>query len=201
MTTGTKPTERTQNALIPDMGTEARPEPTGFGEIALRDLYVYYGKFLAVRNANLTVKANTIMALIGPSGSGKSSLLRAINRIHETAIGAYITGQITLDGIDLYKSDVGDVRRTIGMVFQRPNPLITKSIFDNAAMGLLIGGAKRGSALSEKVEFALRRAAIWDEVKDKLGQPGTSLSGGQQQRLCIARALAVEPDVLLMDEP
>lgn len=201
MATGTKPTERTQTPMIQGMGMETISEPTGFGEIALRNLHVYYGKFLAVRNANLTVKANNIMALIGPSGSGKSSLLRAINRIHETAIGAYITGQVTLDGIDLYKSDVGDVRRTIGMVFQRPNPLNTKSIFDNAAMGLLIGGEKRGPKLQEKVELALRRAAIWEEVKDKLGQPGTSLSGGQQQRLCIARALAVEPDVLLMDEP
>lgn len=188
-------------SAIPDMVNDARSKSSGYGQIDLKDVNVYYGKFHAVRNANLAVNANSIMALIGPSGSGKSSLLRAINRIHETAVGAYITGQITLDGIDLYKSDVGDVGRTIGMVFQRPNPLVTKSIFDNAAMGLLIDGAKRGPQLSEKVELALRRAAIWDEVKDKLNQPGTSLSGGQQQRLCIARALAVEPDVLLMDEP
>ncbi len=171
------------------------------GEISVRDVNVYYGKFLAVRGANLEVPANTIMSLIGPSGSGKSTLLRSINRIHETLLGAYLTGQILLDGIDLYKSDVGDVRRTIGMVFQRPNPLVTKSIFDNVAIGMLIAGSKRGSSLQEKVELALKRAALWDEVKDKLQLPGTSLSGGQQQRLCIARALAVEPEVLLMDEP
>ena len=193
MATGIETEERTTT----DSGARAGMR----GEITLRNVSSYYGNFQAVRGANLEVSANTIMALIGPSGSGKSTLLRSINRIHETAIGAHITGQILLDGIDLYKSDVGDVRRTIGMVFQRPNPLVTKSIYDNVAIGLLIAGNRRGRALSERVERALRRAALWDEVKDKLNQAGTSLSGGQQQRLCIARALAVEPDVLLMDEP
>jgi phosphate transport system ATP-binding protein len=171
------------------------------GALSVRGLNAYYGKFQAVRDVTLEVPANQILALIGPSGSGKSTLLRSLNRIHETAIGAYVTGQVLLDDVDIYNSDVGDVRRAIGMVFQRPNPLVTKSIFDNVAMGLVIVGIKRGPELREKVELALRRAALWDEVKDKLDRPGTSLSGGQQQRLCIARALAVEPEVLLMDEP
>jgi phosphate transport system ATP-binding protein len=170
-------------------------------EISIKNLNAYYGKFLAVRDVSLKVPANQILALIGPSGSGKSTLLRSLNRIHETAVGAYVTGQVLLDGVDIYSADVGDVRRAIGMVFQRPNPLVTKSIFDNVAMGLMIVGMKRGPQLREKVEMALRRAALWDEVKDKLDKPGTSLSGGQQQRMCIARALAVEPDVLLLDEP
>ncbi|MEO8289149.1 MAG: phosphate ABC transporter ATP-binding protein PstB [Chloroflexota bacterium] len=169
--------------------------------LTIRNLNAFYGKFQAVRDVSLDVPANKILALIGPSGSGKSTLLRSLNRIHETAPGAYVTGQVLLDDVDIYTADVGDVRRAIGMVFQRPNPLVTRSIFDNVAMGLLIGGARRGSDLSGKVELALQRAALWNEVKDKLDKPGTSLSGGQQQRLCIARALAVEPDVLLMDEP
>jgi phosphate transport system ATP-binding protein len=169
--------------------------------LSIKNLNAYYGKFQAVRDVTLEVPAHQILALIGPSGSGKSTLLRSLNRIHETAIGAYVTGEVLLDGVDIYKADVGDVRRAIGMVFQRPNPLVTKSIFDNVAIGLMIGGMRRGPQLREKVELALRRAALWDEVKDQLGKPGTSLSGGQQQRLCIARALAVEPDVLLMDEP
>lgn len=175
--------------------------PQSGGSISVQNLNVFYGKFHAVRDVNLEVPANKILALIGPSGSGKSTVLRSINRIHETAIGAYVTGKVLLDGIDVYAADAGDVRRTIGMVFQRPNPLVTKSIFDNVAMGLTIVGMRRGPELREKVEQALRRAAIWDEVKDKLDKPGTSLSGGQQQRMCIARALAVEPEVLLMDEP
>ncbi len=178
---------------------EATPR-TG-AALSISNLNAFYGKFQAVRDVNLEVPPNQILALIGPSGSGKSTLLRALNRIHETAIGAYVTGQVLMDGVDVYTADVGDVRRAIGMVFQRPNPLITKSIFDNVAMGLMIVGLKRGTEMRDKVEQALRRAALWEEVKDKLSKPGTSLSGGQQQRLCIARALAIEPDILLMDEP
>jgi phosphate transport system ATP-binding protein len=175
--------------------------PSAGGAISIKNLNAFYGKFQAIRDVSLEVPANQILALVGPSGSGKSTVLRSINRIHETAIGAYVTGQVLLDGIDVYASDAGSVRRAIGMVFQRPNPLVTKSIFDNVAVGLQITGARRGPQLNDQVEQALRRAAIWDEVSDKLDKPGTSLSGGQQQRLCIARALAIEPEVLLMDEP
>jgi phosphate transport system ATP-binding protein len=188
-------------AAIAQANTSEKIATNVAGSISIKNLNVFYGKFHAIRDVNLEVPTNQILALIGPSGSGKSTLLRSINRIHETAPGAYMTGQITLDDIDIYKTDVGDVRRAIGMVFQRPNPLITKSIFENVAMGLTIAGERRGPRLREKVEQALRRAALWDEAKDKLDKPGTSLSGGQQQRMCIARALAVEPDVLLMDEP
>jgi phosphate transport system ATP-binding protein len=184
----------------PGTATQKAAQRTG-GSISVKNLNVFYGKFQATTDVSFDVPANNILALVGPSGSGKSSVLRSINRIHETAIGAYITGHVYLDGVDVYTADAGDVRRAIGMVFQRPNPLVTKSIFENVAMGLTIAGARRGSQLRDKVEQAMRRAAIWDEVKDSLNKPGTSLSGGQQQRLCIARALAVEPDVLLMDEP
>jgi phosphate transport system ATP-binding protein len=187
--------------MVAHATTTQEEAPQRGGSISLQNLNVYYGQFRAVTDVSLEVPANQIMALVGPSGSGKSSVLRSINRIHETAIGARITGKVMLDGIDVYQADVGDVRRVIGMVFQRPNPLVTKSIFDNVAMGLLIEGHRRGPKLREKVEEALRRAAIWDEVKDGLDKPATSISGGQQQRICIARALAVEPEVLLMDEP
>jgi phosphate transport system ATP-binding protein len=187
----------TAAASTPAQETAQRPG----GSISVQSLNCFYGKFQAIKDVSFDVPANKILALVGPSGSGKSTVLRSINRIHETAIGAYITGKVLLDGVDVYTADVGDVRRAIGMVFQRPNPLVTKSIFDNVAMGLLIAGARHGPRLRERVEQALRRAAIWDEVKDSLDKPGTSLSGGQQQRMCIARALAVEPDVILMDEP
>lgn len=170
--------------------------------INVESLNAWYGKFHAVRDVSLQVPRHRITALIGPSGSGKSTVLRCINRIHETLPGARVSGKILLDGIDTYReASAGEVRRTIGMVFQRPNPLVTKSIFDNVAVGLTIAHQGKGKQLEDKVEGALRRAALWDEVKDKLREPATSLSGGQQQRLCIARALAVEPEVLLMDEP
>jgi len=187
-------------ALEVDSGHE-EVVPASGGAISVRKVNSFYGNFLAVKDISLEVSPNKITALIGPSGSGKSTFLRSINRIHETAPGAHITGQVLLDGVDVYQADAGDVRRAIGMVFQRPNPLVTKSIYDNVAMGLLIAGMRRGAELSDRVEHALHRAALWDEVKDKLTHPSTSLSGGQQQRLCIARALAVEPQVLLMDEP
>jgi phosphate transport system ATP-binding protein len=170
--------------------------------IKIEHLNAWYGKFLAVRDVSLEVPRNKVTALIGPSGSGKSTVLRSINRIHETVPGARVAGRILLEGIDIYKdAEVGAVRRVVGMVFQRPNPLVTKSIFENVAVGLTIQGVRNRDGLRERVEGALRRAAIWDEVKDKLDEPGTSLSGGQQQRMCIARALAVEPEVLLLDEP
>ncbi len=166
----------------------------------LDDLSCYYGDFRAVREISLQVPKNKITALIGPSGCGKSTLLRSFNRMNDLVDTAHITGSVRYHGVDLYADGVDpvEVRRRIGMVFQKPNPF-PKSIYDNVAFGPRIAGY-RGN-MDELVEGSLRRAAIWDEVKDKLKSPGTALSGGQQQRLCIARAIAVEPDVILMDEP
>jgi phosphate transport system ATP-binding protein len=166
----------------------------------LRDLSCYYGAFRAVRNVVLSVPHNKITALIGPSGCGKSTLLRSFNRMNDLVDGARVEGQVLYHGVDLYADGIDpvEVRRRIGMVFQKPNPF-PKSIYDNVAFGPRVAGY-RGS-MDELVERSLRRAALWDEVKDKLKHPGTALSGGQQQRLCIARAIAVEPDVILMDEP
>lgn len=198
------PTRETSQSSVSGLSRESSPISGLSTEtvISIQHLNAWYGKFHAVRDINLDVPRHRITALIGPSGSGKSTVLRSINRIHETLPGARVTGKVLLDGADIYRErNVGDVRRTIGMVFQRPNPLVTKSIFDNVAVGLTIGGERKGSKLKESVESALRRAALWDEVKDKLQDAATSLSGGQQQRLCIARALAVEPEILLMDEP
>jgi phosphate transport system ATP-binding protein len=163
-------------------------------------LSCYYGSFRAVRKISLQVPRNRITALIGPSGCGKSTLLRSFNRMNDLIDGAHIDGSIRYHGVDLYADGVDpvEVRRRIGMVFQKPNPF-PKSIYDNVAFGPRVAGY-RGN-MDELVERSLRRAAIWEEVKDKLKQPGTALSGGQQQRLCIARAIAVEPDVILMDEP
>ena len=163
-------------------------------------LSCYYGDFRAVREISLQVPKNRITALIGPSGCGKSTLLRSFNRMNDLVDSAHITGSVRYHGVDLYADGVDpvEVRRRIGMVFQKPNPF-PKSIYDNVAFGPRIAGY-RGN-MDELVERSLRRAAIWDEVKDKLRSPGTALSGGQQQRLCIARAIAVEPDVILMDEP
>ena len=166
----------------------------------VEDLSCYYGDFRAVRNVNLTIPMNRITAFIGPSGCGKSTLLRWFNRMNDLVPSAHITGSIRYHGVDLNdpKVDAVEVRRRIGMVFQKPNPF-PKSIKENILFGARISGYKGN--MDELVEKSLRRAAIWDEVKDKLNQPGTALSGGQQQRLCIARAIAVEPDVILMDEP
>ncbi len=166
----------------------------------LEGLSCYYGDFRAVREISLQVPKNKITALIGPSGCGKSTLLRSFNRMNDLVDTAHITGSVRYHGVDLYADGVDpvEVRRRIGMVFQKPNPF-PKSIYDNVAFGPRIAGF-RGN-MDELVEESLRRAAIWDEVKDKLKSPGTALSGGQQQRLCIARAIAVEPDVILMDEP
>jgi phosphate transport system ATP-binding protein len=170
--------------------------------ITLRDLSAYYGDVHAVRGVNLDYAANRVTAMIGPSGCGKSTLVRCINRMHEEIPGAYATGEIRLDELDLYGDgvDVVSVRRHIGMVFQKPNPFPTMSIYDNVAAGLRLTGTK-GVNIRQRVEQSLRGAGLWDEVKDRLGQPGIGLSGGQQQRLCIARTIAVEPEVILMDEP
>jgi phosphate transport system ATP-binding protein len=164
------------------------------------DFSCFYGSFRAVRDVQLRIPRNRITAFIGPSGCGKSTLLRCFNRLNDLIPTAHFTGSIMYHGRDLYGPDVDPVavRKRIGMVFQRPNPF-PKSIYDNVAYGPRINGFK--GDLDDLVEASLRRAAIWDEVKDKLKQPGTALSGGQQQRLCIARAIAVEPDVILMDEP
>ena len=175
----------------------------GSGVLGLEAVEAFYGSFRAVNNVSLEVQPRAVTALIGPSGCGKSTLLRTINRMHETIPGATVNGSITLDGIDLYGASVDAVRvrRVIGMVFQKPNPFPTMSIYENVAAGLRLLGRTPKSEMDGVVESSLRRAALWDEVKEKLRQPGTSLSGGQQQRLCIARAIAVQPRVLLMDEP
>ncbi|MEY3495414.1 MAG: hypothetical protein RI921_774 [Chloroflexota bacterium] len=186
-----------------DGATSHDAEGTVSGALSLTSVEAFYGSFRAVNSVSLEVQPRAVTALIGPSGCGKSTLLRTINRMHETLPGAKVKGSITLDGIDLYDSavDAVRVRRVIGMVFQKPNPFPTMSIYENVAAGLRLLGRTPKSELDGVVEASLRRAALWDEVKEKLKQPGTSLSGGQQQRLCIARAVAVQPRVLLMDEP
>jgi phosphate transport system ATP-binding protein len=171
--------------------------------IEVSDLHIYYGDFLAVEDVAMTVSPRSVTAFIGPSGCGKSTLLRTFNRMHEVVPGARVSGKILLDEQDLYADGVDPVavRRTVGMVFQRPNPFPTMSIYENVAAGLRLNGMKKKDVLDEVVEKSLQRANLWNEVKDRLGKPGSGLSGGQQQRLCIARAIAVEPQVLLMDEP
>jgi phosphate transport system ATP-binding protein len=171
--------------------------------LSVEGLSAYYGKTRAVSNVSLRVRARTATAIIGPSGCGKSTLLRCLNRMHEVVRETRVEGKVLLDGEDLYgpSVDAVRVRRRIGMVFQRPNPFPTMSIFENVATGLKLNGMRDRKAVEEKVEKSLKMAALWDEVKDQLHRPGASISGGQQQRLCIARALAVEPEVLLMDEP
>jgi phosphate transport system ATP-binding protein len=172
--------------------------------IDVSDLDIYYGSFLAVQGVTVAIEPRTITALIGPSGCGKSTFLRSLNRMHEVVPGARVQGKVVMDGQDLYGADVDpvQVRRQIGMVFQRPNPFPTMSIYDNVAAGLRLNAKKmKKGDLDDLVERSLRGANLWDEVKDRLDRPGAGLSGGQQQRLCIARATAVEPDVLLMDEP
>ena len=172
--------------------------------IEARNLDIYYGKFLAVSEVDFTIPPRSVTAFIGPSGCGKSTVLRTINRMHEVIAGATVQGELLLDGEDIYGPGVDpvNVRRTIGMVFQRPNPFPTMSIYDNVAAGLKLQASRMKRAdLDGVVERSLRAANLWDEVKDRLGKPGAGLSGGQQQRLCIARAIAVEPQVLLMDEP
>lgn len=179
--------------------TETRAD-TG-KKVSASHLNFYYGSFQALHDISMDVPANKITALIGPSGCGKSTFLRTLNRMYETVKGTRLEGEISLDGQDILKQDVNAVRLKVGMVFQRSNPF-PKSIFENVAYGLRVNGFRGGRAnLAEVVEHSLRRGALWDEVKDKLHQSAFGLSGGQQQRLCIARALAVDPEVLLLDEP
>ena len=171
--------------------------------IDVKDLDIFYGDFKAVEGVSMTVEPRSVTAFIGPSGCGKSTVLRTLNRMHEVIPGGRVDGKVLLDDQDLYARtmDPVDVRRTVGMVFQRPNPFPTMSIKDNVAAGLKLNGVKNKKRLDEVVEKSLKGANLWNEVKDRLDKPGAGLSGGQQQRLCIARAIAVEPQVLLMDEP
>jgi phosphate transport system ATP-binding protein len=171
--------------------------------IDVSDLNVYYGTFKAVEGVSMTVEPRSVTAFIGPSGCGKSTFLRTLNRMHEVIPGGRVEGKVMLDDQDLYAAtmDPVTVRRTVGMVFQRPNPFPTMSIYDNVAAGLRLNGVKGKKILDSVVEESLKGANLWNEVKDRLSKPGAGLSGGQQQRLCIARAIAVQPQVLLMDEP
>jgi len=181
------------------------PEAVTQFRIELKNLDSYYSDFLAVQGVSLQVRPQSVMSFIGPSGCGKSTVLRSIDRMHEVTPGARVSGQVLLDGEDIYAPNVDPVlvRRTIGMVFQRPNPFPTMSIYDNVIAGLKLEKSRgvKKSSFDDTVERSLRGANLWDEVKDRLDRPGAGLSGGQQQRLCIARAIAVEPEVLLMDEP
>src|ERR1700675_4019080 len=198
--------ESSENSVVGSMETVLKP-PTPSGSqtvlesplrMQIRNVDFYYGKLHALHSISLQVTANRVTALIGPSGCGKSTLIRTFNRMYETVRGTRLVGEILLDGEDIFAQDVTQLRRRIGMVFQRPNPF-PKSIFENVAYGPRINGFK--GPIAEVVEKSLRHAALWDEVKDHLHKSAYELSGGQQQRLCIARALAVEPEVLLMDEP
>jgi len=187
------PTSAAAATVLTDEATQPKVE--------VKDLNVYFRTNHAIRHVSLSVQPQTVLAVIGPSGCGKSTFIRALNRMHDLVPGARVEGKVYVDGKDLYARGIDPVllRRRVGMVFQRPNPFPTMSIYENVAAGLTLNGI--GGNHHETVERCLRQAALWDEVKDRLKHAGTSLSGGQQQRLCIARALAVEPEVLLMDEP
>jgi phosphate transport system ATP-binding protein len=192
--------EQTQAAADAQPSTARKPA-AGHG-IEVKGLNAYYGDQHSVKNFNIDFPANEVTALIGPSGSGKSTVVRCINRMHEEIPGARAEGTVALEGVNVYGRDVDvtSVRRLIGMVFQKPNPFPTMSVFDNVAAGIRLTGT-RGVNVREKVHSSLRSVGLWDEVKDRLDDPGAGLSGGQQQRLCIARTVAVEPEVILMDEP
>lgn len=181
-----------------------RSKEGGKGILEVQSLSAWYGSTLAIKDISMSIKSKAITAIIGPSGCGKSTFIRCLNRMHEVSYGGWVEGCVLLDGKDIYAKDVDPVviRQRIGMVFQKPTPFPTMSVFDNVAAGLRLTQLwSRRWELEEVVERSLRHAALWDEVKDKLNQPGASLSGGQQQRLCIARALAVEPEIILLDEP
>jgi phosphate transport system ATP-binding protein len=205
-TTSKEPQEMSTTG--PQSEAETAPDLSALGEqrkghgVKVRDLHAYYGSVHAVKGIDIDFPANEVTAIIGPSGCGKSTMVRCINRMHEEIPGARSEGSVTLDELDVYGDgvDVTAVRRMIGMVFQKPNPFPTMSIFDNVAAGLRLTGTKSDN-LRERVHRALRAVGLWGEVKNRLNAPGIGLSGGQQQRLCIARAVAVEPEVILMDEP
>jgi phosphate transport system ATP-binding protein len=210
----TAPTERAPGPIVdvrpnvapapgPATAGPARGEAGATGRLEIMKLNAYYGSFRALRDITLDIPPNAVTAIIGPSGCGKSTFLRTLNRMHELVPGARVDGRVEIDDVDIYDPAIDPVRlrRVVGMVFQRANPFPTMSIYDNVAAGLRLTGRHRRADLDAIVERSLQRAALWSEVKDKLRQSGTSLSGGQQQRLCIARALAVGPEVLLMDEP
>lgn len=172
-------------------------------EMKVENLKAWYGSLQILKNIHLKIEKNSVTAIIGPSGCGKSTFIRCLNRMHEVTPGARVEGKVWFDDVNLYDPDVDPVqiRKRVGMVFQKPNPFPTMSIYDNVAAGLKLNGFKDKKRIPEIVEQSLRMAALWDEVKDRLKDSGVSLSGGQQQRLCIARSLAVEPEILLMDEP
>jgi phosphate transport system ATP-binding protein len=193
---------------MPELALSAPPErevaaPSGGDRVVTDKLSAMYGSFTAVKDVSLSFQPNRVHALIGPSGCGKSTFLRTLNRMHEVTEGGWITGRIVLDGEDIYapKVNVMQLRRRVGMVFQRPTPFPTMSIYDNVAAGLRVDGWVPRAELNSVVERALRQAALWDEVKDRLKASAMALSGGQQQRLCLARTIAPSPDVILLDEP
>jgi phosphate transport system ATP-binding protein len=194
--------QRQQAETAPE---ESSPEiqPGAGHTVSVKQLHAYYGRQHAIKGIDIECPANQVTAIIGPSGSGKSTVVRCINRMHEEIPGARAEGCVMLDELDVYAQgvDLTAVRRLIGMVFQKPNPFPTMSIFDNVAAGLRLSGNAKGANLRERVHKALRAVGLWGEVKNRLNEPGIGLSGGQQQRLCIARTVAVEPEVILMDEP
>ena len=196
-----RPSE-SETAISTSGAASAKPAAAAAHSVSLKELRAYYGKQEAIKGVDLDFEANKVTAIIGPSGCGKSTMVRCINRMHEEIPGARAEGSVLLDDLDVYGPDVDvtSVRRLIGMVFQKPNPFPTMSIFDNVAAGLRLSGIKSEN-LRERVHRSLRAVGLWGEVKSRLDEPGIGLSGGQQQRLCIARTIAVEPEVILMDEP
>jgi len=189
--------------MMPSAADAPRPEPAETPVLTLDGVHVHYGANHAVKGVSMEVQPNTVTALIGASGCGKTTLLRSLNRMHDLTKGARVEGRVVFEGVDIYdrRVDPVAVRRVIGMVFQKPNPFPTMSVYDNVVAGLKLARRHRRSELDDVVERSLKQAALWDEVKDRLHSAATGLSGGQQQRLCIARSLAVDPVVLLMDEP
>ena len=202
MSTGGQPSSQPGQGAPQAAGTASKVERKTGHAVNVKDLNAYYGDQHAIKGVTIDFPANEVTALIGPSGSGKSTVVRCINRMHEEIPGARAEGSVTLDDLDIYDPnvDVTAVRRLIGMVFQKPNPFPTMSIFDNVAAGLRLTGTKSND-LKDLVHRSLQSVGLWDEVKDRLNSPGIGLSGGQQQRLCIARTVAIEPEVILMDEP
>jgi len=192
-----------EQARTEEFMTNMAESMDGAPKLRTVDLVAFFGKNEALHGINLAIRPNKVTAIIGPSGCGKSTFIRCLNRMHELTPGAKATGQVLLDGENIYapKTDPVLIRRRIGMVFQKPNPFPTMDIYDNVAAGLKLTGMKKGKNLDDVVKNSLQQASLWDEVKDDLHKPGTSISGGQQQRLCIARTIAMRPEVILMDEP